>query len=383
MLDKLMSGIGKGIESFGGNFLSNIGSSLGNAAGSQITNAIFGRQDRISNKDFQFYQDLIDSTIPREIQRNQDMMEAMTPWDIWRTNELNRGTLNADVERQNAFTTWTTDADIGREKAFLEHIAPAQADAYNVQQDMTYGEDTRRANERVLETSKALGMSPWELKGVTPTGPINVPLPDAGARNAAPMSNASGKAEFLSSVAQPLIGAQTTLQTAQLQAQTSKEIARMNNETQLKIAGQATADGEVPRREAALKGAQEATEIARKVQTEAQTGQINAQTKLTAVQSWSQWLEGIKGIAGTEEVNLGTYKWTRPANADLIARLGALQSPAEGFNSAAEFANNLDDKQFEALAAEMIGLARFIGGALGGAAKGIKGVVDFLGRIGR
>lgn len=161
-----------------GDFLSGIplGQKSGPGANSgnildAITSNTGPTQGRISNEDYQFNQDLLDSSNPREIARTGN---------------------------------------------FLEGVAPSQANAYNTYQDQTYQADTDRAIGRTQQTGEALGMSPWEVMGLQgatplPAGPISQP-------------KASGEG-FLSQM--------TPLAIAKMQNKTTLDVAKMNNETAL------------------------------------------------------------------------------------------------------------------------------------------------------
>lgn len=137
-----------------------------------ISKAIFGRQDRMSNADFQHYQNLADSGNPREI---------------------------------------------ARQGAFLEGIAPSQAAAHNQFQDATYAQDTQRATDRITQMGQDLGMSNWEIMGQSGSTPLPTP--------AAPQNN---NGAFLSGM--------VPIKTAEIQAETQLKSTALNNLTQLEIA---------------------------------------------------------------------------------------------------------------------------------------------------
>lgn len=240
-----------GGNSFGQSFLSALGNTAsGNSQLGFIPDLLGGilgsSGDRISNRDYQFYQDLADSGNPREI---------------------------------------------ARQNQFLAGVTPNNADQYNLYQDMTQPQDTQRQIDRIMETSRGTGMSPWELNG----GSGATPLP------AAQLGPSSGKSEAAGFLAQltPLLAAQmnnqTALQTTAMNNDTAKEInaqttgtsvktTQMNNETAQWIADfqQNGPKAQVERLNTAadtiLKTAQTATAGAQKAQAEAQTGFLKGQT---------------------------------------------------------------------------------------------------------
>ena len=115
-------------------------------------------EGRMSNEDYQFNQDLLDSSAPREAKRTNTIADITTPNEI-----KNRG-------------------------AFLEGVAPAEANAYNTKQDLTYAADTQRDIARTKAQSEQLGMSPWELKGQSGA----TPLPSFGGTPAPQRQHSSG-----------------------------------------------------------------------------------------------------------------------------------------------------------------------------------------------
>lgn len=171
-----------------GQAISGIGSFLASAIPSIFSSLIGGQKDRISNRDFQFYQDLADSGNPREIARQNE---------------------------------------------FLKGVTPTNAAAYNQYQDMTQPQDTQRQIDRIMATAKGTGMSPWELNG----GSAATPLPSAPL---GPTEGTNQGAQFLSQLT-PLITAQmnnaTALQTTAMNNDTAKSVTEMQTGTQVKTTG--------------------------------------------------------------------------------------------------------------------------------------------------
>lgn len=131
-----------------------------------------------------------------------------------------------------------------RDLEFMNDVAnrltPDEARRQNTFLDMTWGEDTRRMNERVMQMGKELGMNPWELTG---TG--------AGTQQIAPVPSASGESanKFLSGLG--------PMANAKLQAQTQLQIAAMANQTQLKIAELQQGGGDLAKSQVSLNKAHE------------------------------------------------------------------------------------------------------------------------------
>ena len=106
-----------------------------------------------------------------------------------------------------------TGTEIQREQQFLEQLAPAQAQAYNIYNDMTYYNDTERMQARMDRLFE--GTSSWERLGNT-QGTTN---------NMVPTSNASssGKQALAS-----LSSSAATVNAAKLQAKTQLNTSIIN-----------------------------------------------------------------------------------------------------------------------------------------------------------
>lgn len=168
------------------NFLNGVTQPIASGLGNSITQALFGRSDRISNRDYQFYQDLADSGNPREI---------------------------------------------NRQNQFLSGVTPNNADNYNLYQDMTQPRDTQRQVDRINALSSGTGVSQWELVGAGGASP----LPSA---TIGPTSGRDQAGSYLSALA--------PLKIAELNAKTSLATTAMNNQTQKEINDQNTNNGANP-----------------------------------------------------------------------------------------------------------------------------------------
>lgn len=158
-------------------FLKGLTDPIASGIGSEVSKAIFGRTDRLSNSDYQHMQNLADSGNPREI---------------------------------------------ARQNQFLAGVTPQNAMSYNQYQDMTQPADTDRTIDRIQRTSTALGMSPWELTGTGGASPL--PSPSMG-----PQQGTGQAKEFMAQM--------TPLAVAKLGQETALKTTAMNNATQEKIAG--------------------------------------------------------------------------------------------------------------------------------------------------
>jgi len=243
-----------------------------------MLNTSMGKTDgRMSNEDYQFNQDLLDSSAPREAAR---------------TNTI------ADI---------TTPNEIKNRSAFLSGVAPAEADAYNIKQDATFGADTQRGIDRTLAEAKQLGMSPWELKGQSGASPLQGPTgsPQQGQRQQ------SGGGEFLSTM--------TPLAIAKMNNQTSLKQTKMQNETALKqtemqtgmskyLGDQSTNNGELPRHQTAKTAADTTLSIMQTSKTSADTNLSITQAALAENQMWLNSVTTM--LQALPEINLdfGVFK---------------------------------------------------------------------------
>ena len=174
-----LGAIGGLLSSIGGSsWLSGLGNILGiGSAGASIYNSTRGSQQ------------------PQSVLSDYD-------WSRW--------------QRQTDAGNWK---DIARQNDFLRHVTPVeaevQADAYNYTQDATFGEDTRRQQERL--DALFPGTSPWERLG-SPAGA-------GGGSGAVPTQSTdpTNNTAFMGE----LIRAQTARDTAQIQADAQIQTAQM------------------------------------------------------------------------------------------------------------------------------------------------------------
>ena len=306
-----------------------VGSFLGGV--SQIAGLLGMGKDRISNRDYQFYQDLADSGNPREI---------------------------------------------ARQSQFLEGLAPSQAAAHNTFQDATYQQDTQRATDRIQTMGSELGMSPWEIMGQSGSTPLPTP--------AAPQNQGG---QFLSQLA-PLkiaeINAKTQLATAKLQADTTLEATRMQTETSRygtdvtadtarTVANIQTANGKVPLSQAELNAAQW-------FKTTAETALVKTQDAAARNQMYVNTTLSLAQIAGKVTVEMPGYRRETTNGAKELSEILKFShmSPIE----AEDYIKKMPADEWEGLNEDMehvTEMALLAAGKLGqGAMQGIGG---FLGSL--
>jgi hypothetical protein len=112
-----------------------------------------------------------------------------------------------------------------RDTDTIHRMMPAEIWQHNTYQDATFGEDTRRMNERNQSLFYDKGVSPWELVGSQPASP----LPTMGGQKSA--GGAGGPAALASQIQAKTAERQQTLQASTALAQT-----KMQTDTQLKAA---------------------------------------------------------------------------------------------------------------------------------------------------
>lgn len=207
-------------------FLGTIGSSLGN----EVSNALFGRKDRMSLKDWKHNQNLLDYANPLEIAREQERLQKLTP---------------TQAESQNTFLQMTMPVRAQMDKQYADTMFP--------------------------------GTTAWERLGSGAAPTAMSPGPQQS-------SQTSGFLTGLTPLITSKMAADTQLATTAINAQTSKEIAGMNNETALKTTGMQT----------------ETTKEVAMINTNmgklpvAQTAQVNAQKLLTLAQEDNTYAQALK-----------------------------------------------------------------------------------------
>lgn len=163
--------------------------------------------------------------------------------------------------------------------------AKANAKAYNKYQEMTYGADTMRQQQR-LDTLYP-GTSPWERLGVNAATPMPSPMEGStAAQNAQaflPLQIARIQSETQKDVAN--IGAQATRDAAGLSSAATKYGADKANETAIAVTKLQTADGALPFANLNLAKAQEVFTKAQAVLSEKQSTKTDEETKFVRAQT--------------------------------------------------------------------------------------------------
>jgi len=275
-LDDLVRTI-PGIGGAAADFLGSVNTGQKSGPGSGLGLPFGKTEGRMSNEDYQFNQDLLDSSNPREIKR---------------TNEFNTGVNETNIKNQGDF---------------LKGIAPAQATGYNVYQDATQPQDTQRQIDRIKTTGEQLGMSPWEVTGA----PGSAPLPSPSAPQQNPQQRNNNGAEFLSTMT-PLAVAKmnnkTALQTAKMQNDTQLKIATQNNETTKFTSNQSTNSGELPKQQQAESAARTVLNQFQQSKTSAETGLINTQSAAAENKMWLDSVATMIAALPTIQTDFGVFK---------------------------------------------------------------------------
>lgn len=332
-----------------------MGQKSGPGAGkdSFLPSLTYGKTEgRQSNEDYQFQQDLLDSSNPR------------------------------DAARQNEFNNLTTDTNIANERKFLEGVAPSQAAAHNVFQDATYQAGINRETAGIKSQAEALGMSPWELTGQS-TGGGGGAIPPPSSRPQGGRADASPFLSALTPLAVAKMSNQTAIKTAKIQQDTALKTTAMQTQSQQGIASQQTAGGQLPIQQAATAAAQAASAIASAGLAEAQTDTTVQKLVIDIIRLAKEVLpqEQMKGeidIPGFKgSVNTNTIKGFEQLLGALrtspTARTGFLPKDNEALQ---KMLATMPRQQFAELSRAITRIAK-------GAGQGANSAMDFLGQLGK
>lgn len=325
----------------------------GSGQDSFLPNMTYGKTEgRMSNEDYQFNQDLLDSSNPR------------------------------DAARQNEFNNLTTDTNIANERKFLEGVAPSQAAAHNTFQDATYQAGIDRETAGIKSQAAALGMSPWELTGQS-TGGGGGAIPPPSPR---PQGGRTDGSAFLSTMT-PLAVAkmqnQTAIKTAKIQQDTALKTTAMTTQQQDKSTSMQTAGGKLPVQQAATLATQAESAIASaglaRAQTDIQTQDLVLRLVRLAMEVLpKEQLSGTVDVPGFKgSVNASTIKGfeqlLRALNQSPTAKTGYLPKDAE---AARKMLSSMPPQQFAELSRAITRIANTAG-------KAGNSTLDFLGNLGK
>lgn len=327
-----MSALIGGVGQAGGSFLNN-------ALNSVWTSLMGG--DRISNRDFQFYQDLADSGNPREI------------------------------ARQNEFLAGTTGQ---------------KATSYNEYQDATYAQDSARQGQRINDIASSTGMSPWEVAGSSGAAPL--PSPSFGGGSDQQSGN------FLSQLGPLAIAKmnnQTQLESVKMQTDAQKEIAGKTNETSKVIANIQTNNGAIAVKETDLKAAQTALTAAQTSRTTQEERTSYAMENHTwnqiEVANNQQLLNAIQTLANllpTTNVDLGMLKTSKKEGyRQLMALAVSPTSPENARPNIAEAIRQMPKDQFDELTTDVIKLSSLITQGARGGMRFVDDTAHYLNKLGK
>lgn len=146
-------------------------------------------------------------------------LSGLIPWDLihdQRVHDTEQDRIsNEEFQWTEDMANMHNDNEITRQGDFLRGMVDPSAQSYNAYQDQTYGADTDRQIGRIQDTAAALKMSPWELNG----GSAATPLPSG---------------DFLAGKSKNTTDADPSgIQQTMMNNATQRDIAAMNNTTSL------------------------------------------------------------------------------------------------------------------------------------------------------
>lgn len=262
--------------------------------------------------------------------------------------------------------------EIKRQGQFLEGIAPSQGRAmetmahsqgaaHNTFQDATYAQDTQRSADRIKTLGTELGMSPWEITG---TGSQNTPVP--GPQQGSTNQGQNPIGGFLQGI--------IPLQIAKMQNQTQLRTAEMANATQRYGIDMAQGKGDAAKAQIAQTQAQTLLTESQAVLTGAQT---TAARSTTFINSLRLLLDALPTFnTGVPGANISGKTGTH----SILQALKAV--PGTGYQdndqALAKAISELPDDRWKQLQGEIAALAKGIGET---AKQGTDQVTGFLGNL--
>lgn len=264
----------------------------------------------------------------------------------------------------------TNTYNIGRTKAFLEGVAPAQGEAYNAYQDLTYDEDTARQQERM--NALFPGTSSWERLGTGSASPIPSPGAPQGQQGQADM--------FL------------PLMTTKMQTDAQKDIAAANNRTAIEIEG--IRQGTDMRHTAGTSAASVKQTAAQTLLTGGQAAVAQATVDRTKQQTLIDALDFVFSTLPSETIDTAIFKSTAKPGWKAIAQAMASKTDVnyqtadkEGVQGIIAQLPDEAQAQFRNDFLELLGIATSAAKGATNVAKsigeGAKNTGKFLGNIGR
>lgn len=335
-------GIGSFLKGIAGDFIGSIFGSLGDAAGTELTDAVFGPNNLPSRRDYDQYQDLLNSSADDEGGR-----------DAIRHNTFADHTLAGDMARY------------GQSQPFLRSIDREQ----NVQDIGAFGAARADADQAYMDQVYA-GTSNWERLGSSAAPSLSMNAPSK------PAAGQQKEGGFLPSL-MPLMAAQmqtenqtniakqqqrTAESVAEIQGETARDVASINAETQLATNHQSTFGGQLPASQAALAAAQQ-------LQTE-------ANTQKTYQEISNQTVANFLSVLPTETIDLGLIKFQqKPGWEKILPILSSEASPGEKRNAINQAINSLPGNDWGGIKRDAIELAAMVGKT----AQGVKGFLPNIG----
>lgn len=317
--------------------------SVGASAGSALSQALFGRTDRMSNRDFQHYQNLMDSGNPREIARQGDFLTELAPYQ---------------VNAHNTFQNGTYLQDIGRQMQGNEQLMPQKA----------------RLDKDYMDTVYA-GTSAWERLGSNASPSLQAPASPDSPQAKAPMGG-----DFLAGIAplaQTKMQNETAKQVANIQSRTQKEIAKIGQQTEIYKSDQSTDHGALPRSQTAESAARTLLSGAQRGLTQAQTSKTGAEEHAIQNKQTLDNMAALLASLSTETIDLGLFTATQKAGYREVLKLfGPQIRDMNGQAQFAELLGNLPPDQFGKVKTDLLQIA-------GGLIKGSNTLGNVLGKGGK
>lgn len=130
---------------------------------------------------------------------------------------------NRDFQRQQDQLDQANPREIARQGRFLTGVAPAEAEAHNIFQEATYGEDTQRQKER-LDTLFP-GTSPWERLGSSAGGQLQGPSTSGDTSPGAAQQFLASVTQSQAAIQAAKINQRTAIATETIRAGTARDVA--------------------------------------------------------------------------------------------------------------------------------------------------------------
>lgn len=348
-----------------GQFLAGVGQAAGGL--SSFGQLLGIGKDRISNRDYQFYQDLADSGNPREIKRQNEYLAGVTPTQIKAQNDFLAGTTPTQIQTQNDFTSGTIGSEIDAQNRMTRETAPVNAEAYNQYQDMTFGEDTRRAQER-MDTLYA-GTSPWERLGIGPANPI--PSASYTADTGSPGGVAPGGRGDPSAFLSQLV----PIKTAEIASRTALAQTAMQNRNAIELENIRQGKGNLAKSQISLNKANEAaTALTSKASADLMSTQAAVADNRAVLDTIQTFIQALP----EQVVDLGIIQEKSRPGAKAILKLADQAPKFPNVDELQAAIKNMTETEWSGMKKDIMEAASLFVQATKGAGAAAKGAMDFV-----